>query len=156
LVLLLLDRGPHPDHLGEGPVRDAVAVGQAPAAVPQDAFGDAVHVLLELPRQARLADAGDAGHGHEVGASLLDAGVEEVLHETELEVPADPGWLEGVGAPDAPSDRNNPERAPHGDGVALALQLEGLKGLVGDRRLTGVAGALCHQHGAGRRGGLDP
>ena len=52
--------GPHPHHLGQRPVRDALAVGQAPAAVPVDDVGEAVDVLVELPRQARLADPGDA------------------------------------------------------------------------------------------------
>ena len=44
-----------PHRLGERPVRDAVAVGQAPPAVPEHRVGEAVDVLLELPPQPRLA-----------------------------------------------------------------------------------------------------
>ena len=60
IVLALGDACAHPDHLGERPVRHAVAVGQATAAVPDDVLRDAVEVLVELPGKPRLADAGDA------------------------------------------------------------------------------------------------
>ena len=51
-VLVLDDAGAPADHLGERPERDAVAVGEAPAAVPPDVVGEAVDVLLELPARA--------------------------------------------------------------------------------------------------------
>ncbi len=59
--LVLGDAGAHAHHLGQRPERDALAVGEAAAAVPQHLVGEAVGVLLELPGQPRLADAGDPG-----------------------------------------------------------------------------------------------
>jgi hypothetical protein len=49
--LLLGDACPHAHHLRQRPVRDAVAVGQAPAPVPEHAVREAVDVLEELPGQ---------------------------------------------------------------------------------------------------------
>ena len=56
--VLLADAEALAHDLDEGPVRDAVAVGEALAAVPQDVQGQAVGVLVELPGQPRLADTG--------------------------------------------------------------------------------------------------
>ena len=67
------DPGAHPDHLGERPVGDALAVGEAAAAVPPDVVGEPVDVLLELPGEARLADPGDADDGDELGLALVRA-----------------------------------------------------------------------------------
>ena len=71
--LLLEDPRPHPHHLGERPVRDALAVGEAAAAVPPDVVGEPVDVLLELPGEARLADPGDADDRDELRLALLRA-----------------------------------------------------------------------------------
>ena len=79
LVLVLGDEAAHAHHVRECPVGDALAVGEAAAAVPVDGLGDAVEVLVELPRQPRLADPGDSCHRHEMGAPLLRTRVEEVL-----------------------------------------------------------------------------
>ena len=48
---------PAADHLAQRPEGDALAVGGRAAAVPVDVLDHAVDVLLELPRQAALADA---------------------------------------------------------------------------------------------------
>ena len=46
------------DHLAQRPERDAVAVGGRAALVPEHRLDHAVQVLLELPREPALADAG--------------------------------------------------------------------------------------------------
>ena len=58
--LVLGDARPHPEHFGERPVGDAVAVGETAAPMPPDLLGEPVEVLLELPREPRLPDSGDA------------------------------------------------------------------------------------------------
>ena len=122
-VLVLGDARTHPDHLGERPVRHALAVGKAAAAVPVRDLREAVEVLVELPGQPRLADAGDAGDGDELGLALVGAGVEEVLDQAQLAVAADERGLEPCGLQRAaragddaqgPLERNEPD---------LALQL---------------------------------
>ena len=72
-LLLLGDAAAHAHHVGERPVGHALAVGEAAPAVPVDGLGDAVEVLVELPREPRLADAGDAGHRDEVRLALVGA-----------------------------------------------------------------------------------
>ena len=62
--LLLDDPRARAHHLGQRPVRDALAVGQAAALVPPAALLDAVEVLEVLPQQARLAGARLADDGH--------------------------------------------------------------------------------------------
>ena len=59
-LLVLDDPAAHPHHLGKRPVGHALAVGEAAATMPEDVRGEPVDVLLELPREPRLADAGDA------------------------------------------------------------------------------------------------
>ena len=56
----------------ERPVGDPLAVGEAAAVVPQDGLGEPVHVLVELPQQARLADPGLAGDRHQTRGTELD------------------------------------------------------------------------------------
>ena len=72
-LLLLGDAAAHAHHVRERPVRHAFAVGEAATAVPVHGVGDAVEVLVELPRQPRLADAGDAGQRDEVCLPLVGA-----------------------------------------------------------------------------------
>src|SRR6266508_2866421 len=93
-VVVLGDRAAHANHVRQRPVRNALAVGETAAAMPVDRVRDAVEVLVELPHQAGLADAGDARHGDEVRLSLLGANVEEILDLPELAVPADERRLE--------------------------------------------------------------
>ena len=77
--LVLGDPGAHPDHLGERPVGDRVAVGEAAALVPPDVFDEAVEVLLEFPGEPRFADAGDTHDREQVGPAFVGCRVEEVL-----------------------------------------------------------------------------
>ena len=62
--------------------------------MPEHLVGDAVEVLLELPREARLADAGDADDRDEVRLSLLRRAVEVLLDEAQLARAADERRLE--------------------------------------------------------------
>src|SRR5205814_7039399 len=83
-ILLLGDSGPHAHHLGERPVRDAVAVGETAAAMPVDVADQPVDVALELRREPRLADPGDADDRDEPRPALLARGVEEILDQPQL------------------------------------------------------------------------
>jgi hypothetical protein len=51
-LLLLGDPAAHPDHLGECPVGDPLAVCETSPAVPPDVLDETVDVLLELPGEA--------------------------------------------------------------------------------------------------------
>ena len=123
--------------------------------MPQDAFHDPVDVLLELPRQATLADAALAGDRHEPEAPLAGRRVEEVLQEPKLRIAADEGCLEPVAPPDAAPLGDHPEGAPGGDRRRLALQelLAGL--LVGDGPGRGSMGHFPDEHDARWGHGLE-
>src|SRR5581483_12387125 len=90
----LEDAGPHAHHLRERPVRDALSVRETTSAVPPERAGEAVDVLLELPREPRLADACDPHHRNELRLPLLRARVCQLLHEAQLAVAADERRLE--------------------------------------------------------------
>ena len=93
-LLVLDDPAAHPHHVGERPVGDAVAIGEAAAAVPVRELRQPVEVLVELPAEARLADPGDPGDRDQVRLPLLGTGVEEVLDLAELAAAADERGLE--------------------------------------------------------------
>ena len=93
-LLVLDDPRAHPDHVRERPVGDALAVGEAAAAVPVRDLDDPVEVLVELPAEPRLADPGDPGDRDEVRLALVGAGVEELLDLAQLTVAADERRLE--------------------------------------------------------------
>ena len=50
-ILVLGDVAAHADHLCKGEVGHSLAVGETPPSVPELVFGEAVDVLLELPRE---------------------------------------------------------------------------------------------------------
>ena len=144
-LLVLGDQAAHSHHVGKRPVGDAFAVGETAAAVPPDRVDDAVEVLVELPRQARLADAGDAGDRDELGAPVVRRGVEEVLDQLQLALAADErrlqaGRLERTRA--AGDDPQSPEER-HGLGLALELVQAGF--LVRDRLLGRALRRLADQ-----------
>ena len=135
------------DHLGERPVRDALAVGQAPAAVPPDGR-QAVHVLVELPRQAGLADpaipmtetSGPCAVGRAWKRSLRGA-APVAAHERRLEAlglsPAEAG--------------DDPARPPQLEGLGLALELVHARVGVGDGHVGGALGRLADEDPARAR-----
>ena len=154
--IVLRDAGAHPHHLGERPVRDAVAVGEAAAAVPPDVLHEAVDVLLELPGQARLADPGHADHGDEARPPVVPGRVEQVLDEPELAVAPDERRLEPGRAPLAAPRPDHSRRTPELDRLRLALHLVRAGVLVDDRRLRGPLGRLADEDGARLRRALHP
>ena len=87
--------------------------------MPEHVAGEAVDVLEELPGEAGLADAGDAGDEHEAGRVALGRGVEELLHEAQLVVAPDEGRLEDAGALRAGDGRDDPRRLVEADRLAL-------------------------------------
>ena len=153
LGLVLRDPRPHPHHLGQRPEGDALAVGEAAAAVPPDDVGEAVDVLLELPREPRLADAGDADDRGERRPPVVARGVEEVLDEAELAVAPDERRLERARPSLAAAIGDDTERAPEMGGFGLALELVLAGVLVGDGRLGCALRGLADEHRArlGRR-----
>ena len=155
-ILRLGDARTHPDHLGERPVRHAFAVCEAPAAVCVYTLGDPVDVLVEFPAQPGFADPGDANHGDEVSLALLGAGVEQILDETQLPVPADERRLEPFRFLRASDHCHDAERAPQPHRFRLAPQrmLAGVR--IHDSRLGCAPGGLADEHRSGRRLGLDP
>ena len=152
-VLAFRDLRAHANHLRKRPERDALAVGEAPSAVPPDVLGETVDVLEELPAQARLADAGDADDGHEVRPSLRRGGVEELLDEPELSVPSHERRLQTRRLERSTPPRRDPQRLPGSDRLGLPLELVLSGGAVRDRRLGRPPRRLPHEHRArlGRR-----
>jgi len=70
--------------LGEGPVRDAVAVREAPAPQDRRRRVGRLRPSEELRGQSRLPDPGFAVHRDEVRAPLLDDPLEDAPEEVEL------------------------------------------------------------------------
>ena len=91
--------------------------------MPPDVVGEAVDVLLELPRQARLADAADADDRDELRSALLGRGVEELLDEPELAVAPDERRLEPGRTSRSAAQADDADRSPELDRLGLALEL---------------------------------
>ena len=138
-LLVLGDPAAHAHHVGQRPVGDALAVRQAAPPVPVDALGDAVEVLVELPREPRLPDAGDPGDGDEMGLPLLGRVVEELLDLAQLAVAADERRLQALRLERPAQAGDDPLRPEERRQPLLALQLEGAGLLVDDRLLGGAA-----------------
>ena len=98
LVLALSDARAATDHLAQRPERDALAVCRRAALVPvvELRSGQPVEVLLELPHEPALADAGLAGDGHHAQLSFAFRGVNLVLEQAQLLVAAHERWLEAL------------------------------------------------------------
>src|SRR5262245_37085169 len=103
MVLAFEDARASAHHLRERPVRHPLAVGKAAYTVPVEQLLESVHVLEELPADAALADAGDAGHLDEVGPPLVRAGVEQVFDEPQLAAAPDERGLQAIGTHQAPA-----------------------------------------------------
>ena len=78
-LLVLGDARAPAHHVGKRPVGDALAVGEAAAAMPVRDLGEPVEVLVELPRKPGLADAADARDRDQLRLALVGARVEEIL-----------------------------------------------------------------------------
>ena len=111
-LLLFDDPAPHPHHVCERPVGDAVAVGKTAPAVPVRELRQAVEVLVELPAEPRLADACNSGDRDQMRLALLGTGVEEVLDLAQFAVAADEGRLEAGRLERAARARDDPQSPP--------------------------------------------
>ena len=80
-------------HLGERPEGDTFAIRRAATLVPEERLRQAVDVLLQLPHQTRLADAGDTRDVQQPRTSLAPGGVQQLLGQPELFVPTAERWL---------------------------------------------------------------
>ena len=144
------------DHLRERPERDAVAVGEAAAAVPPDVSGKAVDVLLELPRQAGLADPGDADDRDDLRPPSSAVAWKRSLTRRSSRVASDERRLEPGGTSArraAPATTRS--ACQSGDRLRLALELVLTRVREHDRGFRGAAGRLADQDRARLRGGLD-
>ena len=160
-ALALGDVGTAADHLAQRPERHALAVGRGAALVPAHGLHEPVDVLLELPGQAALADAGLAGDRDEAGATLAGGGVEEVLEERQLLVASDERRLQPLRATRPAPTGDDAEGLPGRLGSGLALERLLPHGVEGDRRARGEVGRLPDEdrsrlrHGLEARGGVD-
>ena len=150
--LVLCDSRTHPDHVGQRPVGDALAVREASPAVPVRDLSDPVEVLVELPRQPRLADPGDARDRDQVRLALVRADMEEILDLTQLPVAADERCFETGRLERSARSRHDPQRLVERDETDLALQLVTAGVGVRDRVVCRTLGRLTDQGGA-RLGG---
>ena len=123
--------------------------------MPPDVGGHTVDVLLELPREARLADSCHTDHGDEPRAQLLGRGLEQLLDQSQLTRASDERRLEAGAAPLAAPLGGDSQRPPEALWLRLALQLVLAAVLEDDRRLRRVAGGVADQNGSGLGGGLD-
>ena len=116
--------------------------------MPVDGVGYAVEVLVELPRQPRLPDAGDARHRDEMRLLLVGAAVEEVLDLPQLAVASDERRLESLRLERAAQSGHDALRLPERRQTLLPLELEGARVLVDDRLLRRTPRRLAHEHRA--------
>ena len=161
LRLGLLDGGvlrnsePMPDHLGERPIRHAVAVGEAAARVPQEPVRQLHQVVEELPAQPGLADTGGARDRDESRRGAAHRGVKQLFDQAQLGIAPDELRLEAV-AVDARGDREQLGRAPQLERLGLALERVTAGVLVGDHGRGHLAGDVVDEHRPGISGCLDP
>ena len=123
--------------------------------MPVHVVDEAVEVLVELPRQPRLADAGDAHGRDEVRRLLVGGGVEELLHEAQLAIPSDERRLEAGRLERALPARHYAQRAMQRHRLLLPLQLVRARSLVDDGGLARPPCRLADEHGSRLRLRLD-
>ena len=160
-ILSLGDLRPQPHHLGQRPVADPLPVGRRAALVPVRRLDHAVQVLLELPGEPGLADAGLPDDRHQPRLALSAGGVEQVLQLLQLVLAAHERRLQRAGPAAAAAARDHGDRSPGRDRRGLALEHPLPRRLVADGIAGGPIGGLAHQHGARLRhrlqsaGGVD-
>ena len=124
-------RQPAAHRLGHGPEGHPLSVGEAPPGVPLHRVGEPVDVLLELPGEPGLPDAGLPVDEQQGRSTRRHRRVEQLLGQAQLAVPADVRCLETVralGATRAATTLGAPQRQRLG----LALQRVGAGIDVGD------------------------
>ena len=116
--------------------------------MPLHDLGHSVEVLLELPGEPGLADAGDAHDRDEVRLGLVGARVEELLQEAKLALTTDERGLERVGLEASAPSGGDADRAPQRERLRLPLQLVRARVLVRDRGLRRAPRRLADEDGA--------
>src|SRR5438874_13087883 len=124
--------------------------------MPVDELSYPVEVLVELPRQARLSDPGDAGHRDELRPLLLGAGVKQIFDLTQLSIPADERGLQALRLERPANAGNHAHRLPERGQALLALQLERPRVLVDDCLLGRTPRAVPDVDAARLRNRLHP
>ena len=151
LLLVLGDPAAPPHHVRQRPVGHALAVRETAAAMPVDRLNDPVEVLVELPREPRLADPGDPGDRDQLRPPLLRADVEQILDLAQLAVAADERRLQPLRLQRRRPPRDDAQRAPQRRLTLLALELEAARGLVDDRALGRPPRRLADEDRSGLR-----
>jgi hypothetical protein len=123
--------------------------------VPVRVLDEAIEVLAELPGQSGLADTGGAGHGHEPDAPIAARGMEQILEQSELVVPADEWRLEGARAVSPAQPGDDPHRAPGRHRRRLALELLITGRLERDGTRGRAHGGFADEDRTLRRAGLE-
>ena len=136
--------------LAERPVRDAVAVGKAAALAPGDQLVVLVHHTAELGHEAALADPGDADERHELRRAVATRTPKRVDEQVELVVAPDERRTGGGTQVDA-EPRPRLDRLPDGNGLRLALCLDGLRLAVDDLALGRAVRLLADEDPVDRR-----
>ena len=143
------------EHLGERPVRDALAVGEAAARAAQRRRVLRREPLPQLTDEARLPDAGVAEDRHQLRAPAGRDSAVRLLELGKLGLPAD----ERPAQP-ADSARAHQRQRTH---EPAALEPSGLPFRLDRHRLPELEGAARREHGAlagedlaGRGGLLEP
>ncbi len=155
LVVRLHEPRAAPDHLAQGPERDALAVRGRPAGVPVDRLHEAVDVVRQLPDEPRLARARGADDRDDPCPPLPAGRVQEVLEEPELGVAPDERRLELIGAAASAALGDDPDRPERGHGRLLALEHLVAGRLEGDRPVRGTLRRLADEDRPGLRDRLE-
>ena len=123
--------------------------------MPIDGLADPIHVLLELPGQAALADPAWAGDRYEPGAPISSGRRDEVLEQSQFLIATDERGLGEVRTTLASALGDDPQGPIgwHGRGLAFERVLAGR--LEFDRRAGRPHRRLTHEDRAGLRDRLE-
>ena len=124
--------------------------------MPEHRLDEAVQVLLQLPRQAALPDAGLADDRHQPRLSLACGGMELILEQPKLLIPPHERRLQRGRSPLTAATSDDCDGAPHAHGRFLPLELLGPHLLERDRARGRPLGGLANEDGARLGRGLEP
>jgi len=148
-IILEADGGVVANDLDEGPVGDALAVGQA-AALPDvraEIGGNPTQAFLD---QSRLTDPGSPEQSEEIGLAILDDPAEGVDHELQLAVAADERCAQTRNSPELTRyNRRGPDSAECPQRRRFSLGQNGSVTLVFDGGPGQLLGQRSHDHLAG-------
>ena len=153
---VVADPEPLADHVGERPVGDPVAEGEAAAEVPEHLDREPVDVVVELGPEPGLADPGGAADPDQARDLAVDAGVEEVLDQPQLRRPADERRLRAGPQPGPGGAADHPQRPVEVQRLGLALDRVLAGVLERDRCRGALAGRGVDVHRPRGRHDLDP